>query len=52
MFQVSINSIQKHLSYCQKPNLNQNFNLIVDTARPTNANQIAEIFCWKIQLKT
>ena len=36
MFQVSINSIQKHLSYCQKTKFNQNFNLIVDAARPPN----------------
>ena len=36
MFQISINSIQKHLSYCQKTKLYQNFNLIVDAARPHN----------------
>ena len=31
---LTIISIQKHLSYCQKINFNQNFNLIVDAARP------------------
>ena len=35
MFQVSINSIQKRLSYCHK----QNFNLIVDAARHTDHRQ-------------
>ena len=35
MFQVSIDSIQKHLSYCQKTKL--------DTALPTNVNLLAEI---------
>ena len=29
MFQLSINSIQKHLSYCQKTKLAKNFNLIL-----------------------
>ena len=43
MFQVSINSIQKHLSYCQKTNFNQNFNLIVDAARPINANSLKNL---------
>ena len=31
---------------------NQNFNLIVDNARPPTANLLAEIFRWKIWLKT
>ena len=51
MFQVSINSIQKHLSYCQK----KTFNLTVDAARPSvrtpDANLLAELFRRKIRLK-
>ena len=35
MFQIAINSIQKHLSNCQKTKFNQNFNLIVYAAHPT-----------------
>ena len=42
MFQVSIISIQNHLNYCQKTNLNQNFNLIqgeiILTLRATELN--------------
>ena len=56
MFQVSINSIQSIRIIVRKQNFNQNFNLIVDAARPvailTNANLLAEIFRWKIRLKT
>ena len=40
----------------RKQIFNQNLNLIVDAARPpaipTNANLLAENFCWKIRLKT
>ena len=38
MFQISINSIQKHLSYVRK----QNFNLIRPPAIPTNVNLLTE----------
>ena len=34
MFQVSINSIQNIWIIVRKQNFNQNFNLIVDAARP------------------
>ena len=52
MFQISINSIQKYLSIVRKQYFNENFNLIVDATRPTNANLSAEIFRWKIWLKS
>ena len=42
MFQVSINSIQKHLRFwviVRKQNFNQNFNLYVDAARHTDQRQ-------------
>ena len=54
MFQVSINSIQKNLSYSENKTFTKTLTLIVDAphppAIPTNANLLAEIFRWKIRL--